>query len=151
MLSTCYTVYFDSIQLHANAFGQLKNSNSENEQLIQPGTPLTARSALRICQSGDMEQYSKKACTKADRQKLMNGIPADRDHPRAVKEAASLVYLVDLYREHVTFSRSKIRSPLLHVGHLGKSARLLLRDAELRAGAAVLWVDLPFRCWKVFR
>lgn len=58
--------------------GQLKNSNSENEQLIQPGTPLTVRFLLRICQSGDMEQYSKKACARADRQKLMNGIPADR-------------------------------------------------------------------------
>eukprot|EP00438_Fugacium_kawagutii_P026534 Skav209493 [mRNA] locus=scaffold1892:297603:303600:+ [translate_table: standard] len=44
----------------------LKNTNSENDQLIQ------------ICQSGDMEQYSKKACARADRQKLLNGIPADR-------------------------------------------------------------------------
>ncbi|CAK9072436.1 unnamed protein product [Durusdinium trenchii] len=44
----------------------LKNTNAENEQLYQ------------ICQSGDMEQYTKKACAKADRQKLLNGVPTDR-------------------------------------------------------------------------
>jgi len=44
----------------------LKNSNSESEQLV------------RLCQSGDMEQFAKKGCARADGQKLINGLPADR-------------------------------------------------------------------------
>lgn len=44
----------------------LKNSNSEAEELV------------RLCQSGDMEQFSKKGCARPDGQRLINGVPADR-------------------------------------------------------------------------
>jgi len=44
----------------------LKSANSENKKLIE------------LCQSGDMAQYSKKACPKSDREKLLNGVPSDR-------------------------------------------------------------------------